>query len=189
MRTAKNIIRSSSGQALTELALVLPMLLILALGAIEVSNMISSYLTLSHLTREGANMISRGIATPGSALDAIIDSSCPLISDGPPCPPSNEERWTIIYSSVVQAPGSPCPPTPCTYIIGNDRITSGDLGETSKIGDSVGGPATLPDIDSLGPSRTLFVVEAFYQYQTVTPVGNFGVNLASPIIFYERAVF
>ena len=52
------------GQALIELTLIVPLMVLLAFGAIEVGSVISTYLTLTHTTREGANLASRGGGMP-----------------------------------------------------------------------------------------------------------------------------
>jgi len=49
-------------------------------------------------------------------------------------------------------------------------------------------PTNIPNIDDIAPGKTFYAVEVFYQYQTITPVGNFGVAIAGPI-FYERSIF
>jgi len=191
MRPFKKLVPSQGGQALTELALILPMLLVLALGAIEVSNMIQGYLTLSHLTREGANMISRGIASPDSALDAIIESACP------PLCTDNQGQWKVIYSRVGPRSDpidpSGCEPDNDTYVVLEQFIppTKGSLDEPSKLGSACDQvtEAELPNIDQISTGNNLYIVEAFYQYEAITPVGNMKVNLGNPIIFYERAVF
>ena len=183
---------SQRGQALVELSLTVPILLVLTLGAIEISNIINARLVLSHLTREGANMISFGTPAdlPGAnndALDAIIDGACPIISDGPPCSTGvgNPGQWEIIYSKIVENPAIPCPPTPCDYVI-DLQVTRGNLNEPSKIG-AEGATANLP-LSSLDAGRTFYVVEVFYLYSPITPVANFGVNIGSTT-FYEQAIF
>ncbi len=47
------------GQALVELALVLPLLVILLLGIAEAGNMLNAYLTVVEASREGARLVVR----------------------------------------------------------------------------------------------------------------------------------
>ena len=54
-------------------------------------SVISTYLTLTHTTREGANLTSRG-TVPNTALDAIIASAAPTIRN------NNSAQWRVIYS-------------------------------------------------------------------------------------------
>ncbi len=48
--------REERGQALVEMALVLPLLLLLLFGVVEFSRVGHAYLTLSHAAREGARL-------------------------------------------------------------------------------------------------------------------------------------
>ena len=66
MFTIQKVIRSTRAQAFVELTLMIPMLIALGLGVVEVGNMINSYLVLSHFTREAANLASRQSGIKGS---------------------------------------------------------------------------------------------------------------------------
>jgi Flp pilus assembly protein TadG len=65
--TMQHPLRSNKGQTLAELALIIPLMLALVFGAIEIGSIISTYLTISHTAREGANLTSRG-TRPTTAL-------------------------------------------------------------------------------------------------------------------------
>jgi len=202
MEKVKRIIRSKKGQGLIELGLALPILLLLSLGAIEIANMIDARLVLSHLTREGANMISLGPPpTPDEALEAIIDASCPLISNGPTgpptfCPPENTDRWRIIYSRI-----GPNPAATDTYVIREQVVMgSGSVVAEKRVcpecglldfpscGASCITPSNVPNLDEITSGGTFNVIEVFYEYQPTTPVSNFGVGLGN-LTFYERSIF
>src|SRR2546427_8344559 len=95
--------RSRRGQALIELTLTLPLLIVLGLGAIEFGNMINAYLVLTHLTREGANLTSREDGTKGTSawkdkinadLQAAVDAASPIITS------TNLTQWKVTYSMV-----------------------------------------------------------------------------------------
>jgi hypothetical protein len=49
-----NLLKSSRGQALAELALVLPILLVLLCGTIECGRILGAYMLIGNLSREGA---------------------------------------------------------------------------------------------------------------------------------------
>ncbi|MFQ5684289.1 MAG: TadE/TadG family type IV pilus assembly protein [Candidatus Binatia bacterium] len=192
----RKVLHSQSGQGIIELGLALPLLLLLSLGAIELSNMISTYLTLTHLTREGANLTSRGDGTSGditASLDAIITASKPaLCSDGIGCT-QNLGQWTVIYSQIVPDPTN----NPNLYQIKRDGAdwVRGSLGQTSKIG-SDGNTVNWAEfgIDpasvTLTAGQTFHVVEVFYDYgpSKLTPIDNLTGNLL-PELFYDRTIF
>jgi hypothetical protein len=152
-------------------------MLLMVYGVVEVGQIISTYLTLTHTSREGANLTSRG-TSPDTALDAIISAATPTIGDG------NLAQWRIIYSEIVQAPGIPCPPTPCTYEI-SDQIIRGNLGQGSQIGVE-GETVTIPGVENVGPGQIFKAIEVFYDYgpNVMTFIGN---NIEK--IFYDRTIF
>ncbi|MCO5106599.1 MAG: pilus assembly protein [Burkholderiaceae bacterium] len=85
MRTSRVRRRRRSlarGVATIELALVLPVLLILALGVIDFSRAIQFNNVLVHLSREGANLSARTTETPDYILAALMDNATPLDMDG-----------------------------------------------------------------------------------------------------------
>ena len=199
MMSFKKIIRSQKGQSLTELGLALPILILLAFGAIEFSNLIQSYLVLSHLTREGANMTSRGnppeVPGPGNdALDAVIAASCPMISDGLPCAePPNPQRWTIIHSRIGPNPDGPSPPYVVLQqvtrgagpVVNVQRVCPGCSSGNFTCATGCVAPSNVPDLGSINPGGQLDAVEVFYLYQPV--LGTFFPLGSDPI--YERAIF
>lgn len=177
---------SNKGQSLIELTLMTPLMLLLTFGVVEVGSVISANLRLAQLTREGANLTSRG-ETPNNSLDAIIAAATPTIRN------NNQSQWRLIYSKIIQDPLIPCnPPQPCTYIIDRNnppaspaQVIRGNLGQSSKIG-GVGSVVTLPGIDNLLPNQKLHAIEVFYDYgpSIITYVGKMIGTL-----FYERTIF
>ena len=97
------ILRSTKGQSLVELTLIVPLMLLLVFGVVEVGSVISTYLTLTHTTREGANLTSRGTVPrrrpsmqlsrrPRRQFETIISA-----------------QWKIIYTQ-NRSPPAPAPP-------------------------------------------------------------------------------
>ncbi|HEY7165331.1 MAG TPA: TadE family protein [Candidatus Binatia bacterium] len=170
-------IRSSKGQAIVELTLISPFLLLLAYGSIEVANVISTYINLTHTTREGANLTSRG-TDPDVALDAIIIAAAPTIGD------TNTAHWKIIYSKIVQDPGTPCVQAPCTYKVSN-QIVRGGMAGASKIG-TVNQTVTIAGIDHVGPGQTFHAIEVFFDYSST--ILTFVGNEINPTL-YDRTIF
>lgn len=168
---------SQKGQALLEITLIFPFLVLLLYGTIEVANVISVYQTMTHTTREGANLISRG-TVPNAALDAVITAAAPTIQA------SNNGQWKIIYSQIKQKPGIPCPPTPCTYEVSAQQVR-GNLGQSTQIG-SVGATVNIPGMQDVAPGQTFEAIEVYFDYgpNVMTFVGN-NINK----LFYDRTIF
>jgi hypothetical protein len=183
--TPSRLLRSKRGQTIIELTLMAPIMLALIYGAVEIGSVISTYLTITHTTREGANLTSRG-TDPNTALAAIKTAASPNIRD------DNQPQWKIIYSRIVQNPLVPCPPTPCNYIIdtaANGRVVLGTFSQSSKLG-STGNRVTnsiLPGIDNVAPGQIFHSVEVYYDYgpDVMTYVGSRIINKT----FYERTIF
>ncbi len=88
MRPRSNILQkqfSLRAQALVEFALLLPLLLVLILGAMDLGRVFYYKIVLTNAAREGANYLSRNPADYSNTLNAIItegDSSGVTIEAG-----------------------------------------------------------------------------------------------------------
>ena len=85
-----------AGQSLVEFAIVLPVLLLLVLGTMDLARLFSTKITLTNAAREGANYLSRhpddapGFANTVNAINAEKDNlsldevaiNCPQNADG-----------------------------------------------------------------------------------------------------------
>jgi Flp pilus assembly protein TadG len=191
------ILRAQKGQSLIELSLIVPLMVLLAYGAIEVGSVISTYLTLTHTTREAANLASRGgglqvdsggenYTTPNDILDTVIKAAAPTLSA------TNKAQWRVVYSKVIRSPNACNPGDPCEYIVDTNaggRFVRGNLNKQSKLGPQDGTPipsTVLPGIQNIKDSQTFHVFEIFYDYapNIITFVGN-GINTD----FYDRTMF
>ena len=87
--------QSDRGQSLIEFALVLPLLILIAFGVVEVSYVLFDQHIVTKLTREGSNLISRN-TTLGDAMTAMRTmSSAPVDLD---------DQSRIIFSVVRNVP-------------------------------------------------------------------------------------
>lgn len=60
------------GQSLAEFSLVLPILLLLIIGIVEVGNGLNSYLTVVDAARDGARLGAKGSATEDQIKDLVV---------------------------------------------------------------------------------------------------------------------
>ena len=216
MSAIGKVIRSKRAQALVELTLMIPMLIALGLGVVEVGNMINSYLVMTHLTREGANLASRQPGIKGSTqwstninngFNQAITAASPTIhltGTGPTGP----NQFKVYYSMVEWNPAAgACGGGPiASGAADNYRIrrTSagwpsstvtweyGSLGQASQVGaDGTCAYLTLPEVKNLSTfGIVLHIVEVFYDYgpAKLTPVQNF-IGVLAPGIFHRQSVF
>src|SRR5256714_10603279 len=82
-RGADAVRRGEGGQAMTELALLVPLLLVLVFGVIELANAINEAMTIAAATREGARVAGALVNGGGGAGAASRD---------PPQPPPVHPR-------------------------------------------------------------------------------------------------
>ena len=64
--------RREAGQALAELAIMLPLMLILVIGVIEVNSAMNAYITVVNSARDGARLGSKGSATTGEIQALVV---------------------------------------------------------------------------------------------------------------------
>ena len=200
-----SIFGSSRAQALVELTLFFPMLLMLSLGAVEIGNLIYTYQVIHHLTAQGANISARlsPPTTVDQVMNRVIDAACPVVSQGtsglPSCATSNVSKWRVIYTEIGQDSSAP---TPQPYVVKEQRIAGAAAVDNGKrICGSCGlstftcDPATgscpapnVPNIDTIGSGQSLYGYEVFYDYTPITFLGNFvGTTFAGKL--YERSIF
>lgn len=157
---------SERGQSLTELALVVPFLLLLVFGILEVSRLLETQHTMSALTREGANLASRG-----TSMDLTLEATR-----------ENQEASGLGTGGGVIV----------SRIRVEDEVPEVErqvstTGYESRVG-AEGEVATPYQDAGLLDGKTYFVVEIFVPYQSFTPFGNL-INGIVPETLYDRTLF
>lgn len=163
---------AQSGLAVIEFAMVLPLMLVLMFGLIDFGRMILTRQVLINVSREAANLTSRG-TTMDDAITAVKTSAQPL--DIP-------AHGYVILTEIVRD-------TNGNATIAAQRA-SGGAPRPSKIGTGVGSGASLPTTEHMVPpaGRSLFVAEVYYESPPITPVGELaGITMSE--LFYDVAFF
>lgn len=160
--------RAQQGESLAELALVLPMLILILFSLIELGNAFTVSHALATISREGANIASRG-APLSDVLRVVVDNADELGLD---------VRGGSVASQVTIENGVPR--------VTRQRATPGYEGR-SLIGlrDSV---ATELSAVGFFEGSTHYVVEIFYGYESITPMASFLAGVI-PDPIYEKAIF
>ena len=177
MRGSKRYLRKTSamgaesGQALVEFAAVGLLLLMLVFGLIDFSRAIYDQQIMKGLTRQGSNLASRGTDLTASA-SSVITGAAPL---------DLNNNGRVIVTSVANVNGF--------YKI-TGQVSAGGIPASSKIGQGVGNPATVPSAATpiLQLNQTIYVTEVFYSYQAVTPIGKLA-TVKMPSTLYDVAYF
>ena len=161
-------LRDSSGQAVAEFAMVLPLMLFLFLGMVEIGNAMAVSHSLSRLSREAANIASRG-----TSLDTVLT----VVAANGRDIHLGQRGGTVVSRIGVRRDG--------LEIL--DQVASPGFQDQSLLGTMGNSPVSFASY-GLEAGNTHYVVEIFYHYQAITPFARlFESVLPDPI--YERAVF
>ncbi len=168
LELAREIWKRDEGAELVELVIVLPFLLIMSFGILELGNALDKAHGMATLSREGAN-----IAVRGTALDTV---AAVTMSNGVSID-LNARGGTIVSRILVEG-GVPTL---------KEQVASSGYAGLSRVGmvDSTVASFTAA---GLVDGQQLFAVEIFYDHQKVTPLSR----VLGPIIpdtMYEVSVF
>jgi len=183
-------LRNERGQSMVEFAMVLPFLLVIVLGVVEVGYALLDQHVVTKLAREGANLISRD-ATLQEAEAALRSMS------GRPIDFANGSK--VIFSVLKQ--GATTGTSNYGQMILYARHEFGNFSAASKVqtagGGGYGGPpfyeaansdnntalrvTNLPNSLISVPGGFLYVVEVYTQHELITPFDQFGVQVPSTL--------
>ncbi len=189
------------GAAAVELALVLPILLILSLGAIDFGRLIYARLIITNVSREGGSFACRFITPDDAAteadekVDQITNLSKILQQSGLPLDLNGSGKIWIsqITAGVSKDDKEPRLYKDSPYGYGSLGVSSGTVPTEFGLIDALRGRLVFqqgkgPDLDSV------WVVEVFYKYVPITPLPNFITGILNThgydgIILGSKAVF
>ena len=172
------IFSDKRGNALIELALLLPFLVLMFLGIFDYSRAIHAKNIITNMSREGANLAARSNGTDATSAQVYMDTIAYTAQ------PLNMQTNGMIYISVVTGTTSQ---SSVRSLITAKYPWSHGTNEPSKIG-TVGntaqglGPLSLNN--GLASGETVYVVEVFYRYRSV-----FFTYLGLDRTMYSMTVF
>ena len=187
--------RNERGQAMIEMAVVLPLVVILLLGVVEVSYALLDQHVVTKLTREGSNLISR---------DTTLQDASSAMRNMSTRPVDFTKSAKMIFSVIkrVGTVGAPNFDKPILY----QRYEYGAIPGASTLatrgGGSFGGApdyiANNSDNDTnlqitnlpaniIAPGGMLYVTEVYTRHTLITPFDKFGVTV--PDTLYSIAYF
>ncbi len=154
------------GLALVELALILPLLLLLVLGVIDFSRAIQFNNILINLSREGANLSARTTEQPENIFRALIDTATPF--------DMNADGMMYITKLVGRKDGRANVEEQHRPATGGKQSLSSRVWKCSSwAGGKCNVPNTrpvftLPNDIQLTEGETVYAVEALYDYTLLT---------------------
>jgi hypothetical protein len=183
--------RASAGLATLELALLLPILVFLALMVADFARALQAQLVLINITREGASIASR---LPGYAMPTLMDSLGLTV----PNPPMDMGTRGMIYVTEVTAVN--VSGTIKYQVTAQTRWTRGSAHSfSSSTGWTCGAwradgtcnlPSPPPEVamnvfptaEALRSGQAVYVAEAFYDFNMLFGLRNFGFGMVTPRI-------
>jgi len=160
------------GASLAELAVILPVVLVFLLGIVDMGRMFYARQVLNDLSREAANLVSRGSTVEAAFAAASFDEG----------PVSVAEHGAMIVSTIRRRSNDDATP----WIVDQQRrgaVTSA----ASRVGDQ-GQVAKVPNITELEPGVTLIAVELMHGFEPLFSIDRLGLDVY-PEIVYEAAFF
>jgi len=161
--------RYERGQEIVELVLVLPFLLVMVFGILEFGHLFDVDQSLTSLSREGANIASRG--TP---LDTVVQVT---LANGAQI--NLAGFGGAIASQLTVQNGVP--------MVSAQLASAGISVVSSRIG-PVGAPANTLGGYTFADGKNYYIVELFYDYQPFTPLKRLVQGIV-PDTIYDRAMF
>ena len=187
--------QNANGQSVIELALIMPLLLVLVLGVVEVSYAVLDQHVVTRLTREGSNLISRDTSLQDTALALRDMASRPVdLSKGSrlilsvvkkgATPGTNNYNKEFLYQRYEYGPLSASSglKTKGSGVFGgapNYQAANGDTDTRLQLTNLPAGLVTTGGF--------LYVTEIFTAHPLITPFDRFGV--AMPTTLYSIAYF
>lgn len=190
-RSNGNSHEGEKGVAVLELALILPVLLLITFAIIDFGRLFQARLILTNLAREGGSIASRDIKSPADLVAMLQAGATPLdlASSG------------RIYIWKIRAGESADEPYP--YIDDSKSASSGSLSKESSIGNGKTRLGLSSDLynhlvfetgNATADISEITVVEVFYDFDPVTPITEiadtfWNTRLMENMILSSKAVF
>lgn len=192
----RNRLRDQSGQSVAEMAMMLPLIVTLSLGIIELGYALLDQHVVAKMSREGSNLISRdaSIQFAFQALQSMrtgnIDftSSSKVIFTVVKQPTSGTNAGVNVVAArytggAAVGGGSAITCSGCSGNLGSaPDYMAADPDNTSSLRVTAGVPA-----GSIGPGGYLYVTEIFTNHPLITPFDRLGI--AVPTSLYSIAYF
>jgi Flp pilus assembly protein TadG len=156
---------------MSELAVLLPVLLVMLIVGVDFGRLVYSNQVLVDLTREAANLVSRG-TTADDVFKAgfLTAGELDIINDG-----------GIIVSEVRRKAQNDA--TPWIF----DQDSRGVLNAASRVG-KLNAKATIPNVPTLQANVTVIAVEILHPFEPIFNLAPFGLDLY-PTTLYDVAYF
>ena len=153
-----------AGQSMVELALVLPLLVLLVLGVFDFSRAIQANNIITNMSREGANLAARSTIAPQDIMNSLASTAQPL---------SMDTNGTMYLTQVTGVNGVP---TVQPYSVWGNTADGRDSRISQANVSEALGAITIANGDSV------YIFEVLYTYNSIF-AQSFSGTLYSVTIF------
>lgn len=174
---------SPRGQSLVEFALTFPILLLLALGTVDLGRALHTVYQTNRLSREGANRVSRGVSLTDREITRVITDLTTWAS-----PSLDMAGQGVIIVSILEGRRGGAAQVVQQVTRGRIRVQS----LAGHPGDLLDGRPLEPILhgEVLPEGQWAVLVEVYYRFDPITPVDwLFGVFRSRSAVFGSQAVF
>jgi Flp pilus assembly protein TadG len=187
--------RGERGQSLVEFALILPLLLIIVLGIVEVSYLLLDQHVVSRLAREGSNLISRDVSLGDAAAALRTMSTRPVdfdasskvifsvIKKGSTTGTTNYNQ-NVLYARYEYGVG---PSTSAVQTRGGGTFGTDEEHTASNADSDSNLQVTSLPSNAVPANGMLYVTEIYSRHTLLTPFNRLGFNV--PQTLYSIAYF
>lgn len=148
----RRLLGQDSGIAMVEFALIMPVLLLLVMGGLELSRYVLLHQKLSRLASNAGDLVSRAEKLTVADVNQVFEASQYIVR-----PFDMNPEGVVVISSVAKQPDNP-------PIVQWQQQGGGGASATSQIGRS-SQPANLPGTFVLRDFQDVIVAEVFYRYE------------------------
>ena len=171
----RNLLRGEEGVTAMEFVMVLPFLLFLLMGGIELATYVLLHNKLGRVAATTADLTTRTPEVTEQDLQQILGASSTVA-----LPYQLDVQGAVVISSITADPDPDA--SPPVSVSWQRNIAGAGVAFDSQIG-AEGQEAALPDGFSLRPTQNAIIVEIFYDYEPMW----FG-QVTGPQQIYYRAV-
>jgi Flp pilus assembly protein TadG len=168
----QRFIRAEGGIAVVEFAIVLPVLMTLFYGTVEITRYILITQKVEKLAHSVADMTAQEQVASKVALDQVMAAASDIME------PFDMTNGTIFITAMYLAPGTTTPKVTWRYQGG------GAYSATSQMG-TVGGTATVPAGFTFDDRENLIAAEVYYQFSPLISSQFFGTTTVYRSAYYK----
>jgi Flp pilus assembly protein TadG len=170
----------SSGTAMIEFGLVLPLLMLMLLGTIEISRFAILNQKVDKVANSMADFVTQGTSVSGANLSSFATAATEIMKP-------YSYTGTIVFSSVsfINAPVGSCNTVGAVCITWQCKKLGGGA---SKIGGQ-GGNATLPGGYTVSSGQDVIVAEAVFDYTPFVSLTGTLIPALAPRPIYKAAIY